>query len=114
MASKKLFYTEETAKDLPIYSAQITNEILTKQSDGKLGYITVSDLATTISGDSSVDYVVNSVQFGSGESQPKIEATATTLNISNIPTYASNATALAGGLVVGDIYRGADYIAIVH
>jgi hypothetical protein len=36
------------------------------------------------------------------------------LNIANIPAYASNATALAGGLVAGDIYRNTDALCIVH
>lgn len=34
----------------------------------------------------------------------------------NVPVYANNAAALAGGLVVGNIYRitGTDYVGIVH
>lgn len=33
--------------------------------------------------------------------------TATTINLSNLPTYADNASALAGGLVDGDVYKTA-------
>jgi hypothetical protein len=34
--------------------------------------------------------------------------------IANTPQYADNATALAGGLVVGQIYRTGDVLKIVH
>jgi hypothetical protein len=57
------------------------------------------------------------IQFGSGSSMPKIGGSGTNhLNIANIPTYANNAAALAGGLVAGDIYlyTGSDFLAIVH
>ena len=55
------------------------------------------------------------IQFGSGSAMPKIGGSgANHLNIANIPTYASNAAALSGGLVAGDIYRLGDYIGIVH
>jgi len=55
------------------------------------------------------------IQFGSGSAMPKIGGGgANHLNISNIPTYASNAAALSGGLVAGDIYRDNDTLKIVH
>jgi hypothetical protein len=57
------------------------------------------------------------IQFGSGSLMPKIGGGGVNhLNIKNIPTYANNATALAGGLVAGDIYlyTGSDFLAIVH
>ena len=41
----------ETAKDLPTYSAQSTDKILARQEDGRVGYILVSDLQTTLDGD---------------------------------------------------------------
>lgn len=34
--------------------------------------------------------------------------------IANTPVYADNATALLGGLVIGQIYRTGDYLKIVH
>jgi hypothetical protein len=40
----------ETAKDLPTYTAESTDKILARQADGKLGYILVSDLQTTLDG----------------------------------------------------------------
>jgi len=55
------------------------------------------------------------IQFGSGSAMPKIGGGgANHLNISNIPTYATNAAALSGGLVAGDIYRDNDTLKIVH
>lgn len=39
---------------------------------------------------------------------------APTIVIANTPVYADNATALLGGLVVGQIYRTGDYLKIVH
>jgi hypothetical protein len=34
--------------------------------------------------------------------------------IADTPVYADNATAIAGGLVTGQIYRTGDYLKIVH
>jgi hypothetical protein len=34
--------------------------------------------------------------------------------IADTPVYADNATAIAGGLVAGQIYRTGDYLKIVH
>jgi hypothetical protein len=142
----------ETAKDLPTYTVESTDKILARQEDGKLGYIPVSDLLTTVDGDAvfnTVSATVNGtgtnfivgddayigdinvvntvqlsgqqdgtkgyIQFGSGSAMPKIGGGGTNhLNIANIPAYASNAAALSGGLVAGDIYRNGDNICITH
>lgn len=39
---------------------------------------------------------------------------AATIVIADTPVYADNATAIAGGLVAGQIYRTGDYLKIVH
>ena len=57
------------------------------------------------------------IKFASGSNTPIIGSNgANRLNIANIPTYANNAAALAGGLVAGDIYiyTASDFLAIVH
>lgn len=36
------------------------------------------------------------------------------INIQNVPTYADNAAAIAGGLTTGDVYRTGDLLKIVH
>jgi hypothetical protein len=55
------------------------------------------------------------IKFGSGAGTPVIGTTgANHLNIANIPSYVSNAAALSGGLVAGDIYRNGDNICITH
>ena len=52
MAYPEPHYTiSETAKDLPTYTAETTDRILARQEDGKLGYILVSDLQTTLDGE---------------------------------------------------------------
>jgi hypothetical protein len=52
MAYPEKHYTiTETAKDLPTYTAESTDQILARQADGKLGYILVSDLQVTLDGD---------------------------------------------------------------
>lgn len=177
MAYPEPHYTiSETAKDLPTYSAESTDKILARQDDGKLGYILVSDLQTTLDGDglatdadlqalsasvagvfdgtgvgvfSTVQALANGtadnfkvgddayigdinvsnvmqvagvqdrtkgyIQFGSGSAMPKIGGGgANHLSISNIPSYASNAAAVSGGLSVGDIYRNGDNLCITH
>ena len=176
MAYPEKHYTiTETAKDLPTYTAESTDQILAKQADGKLGYILVSDLQTTLDGNglatdadiaalqsqigvsgsyASQDkyYATNNgngtnfkvgddawigdvntvntlqvsgvedatkgyIKFASGSNTPVIGSGGVNhLNIKNIPTYANNAAALAGGLVAGDlyIYTASDFLAIVH
>ena len=55
------------------------------------------------------------IQFGSGSNMPTIGGSGENhLNIDNIPTYASNAAALSGGLNYGDIYRNGDNLCIAH
>lgn len=55
------------------------------------------------------------IKLGSGAGTPVIGTSgANHLNIANIPAYTSNALALAGGLVAGDIYRNGDNLGIVH
>lgn len=57
------------------------------------------------------------IKFASGSNTPVIGSGGVNhLNIKNIPTYANNAAALAGGLVAGDIYiyTASDFLAIVH
>ena len=34
--------------------------------------------------------------------------------IANVPVYADNAAALLGGLTIGQLYRTADYLKVVH
>jgi hypothetical protein len=166
----------ETAKDLPTYTAESTDKILARQADGKMGYILVSDLQTTLDGEglatdaalqavsasvasafngsgvgvfSTVQALINGtgtnfkvgddayigdmnvtntmivsgqqsrttgyIQFGSGSNMPTIGGSGENhLNIDNIPTYASNAAALSGGLSYGDIYRNGDNLCITH
>lgn len=36
------------------------------------------------------------------------------LYLANVPVYASNALAVAGGLIVGTVYRNGDNLCIVH
>ena len=48
---EKHYDVVETAKDLPQYSVENTDQILARQSDGKIGYVLVSDLQTTLDGD---------------------------------------------------------------
>lgn len=35
-------------------------------------------------------------------------------NYTNLPEYADNAAALAGGLVIGQVYRTGDLLKVVH
>lgn len=55
------------------------------------------------------------IKFGSGAGTPVIGTSGVNhLNVANIPSYASNAAALSGGLVSGDIYRNGDNLCIAH
>ena len=177
MAYPEPHYTiSETAKDLPTYTAESTDKVLARQADGKLGYILISDLQTTLDGDglatdaelqalsasvagvfdgsgvgvfSTVQALANGtadnfkvgddvligdinvsnlmqvkgiqdgtkgyIQFGSGSAMPRIGGNGSNrLTMTNIPSYASNAAAISGGLAFGDIYRNGDNLCIVH
>ena len=55
------------------------------------------------------------IQFGSGSAMPRIGGNGSNrLTMTNIPSYASNAAAISGGLAFGDIYRNGDNLCIVH
>jgi hypothetical protein len=55
------------------------------------------------------------IKFASGSNTPIIGSSGVNhLNIANIPSYASNVLALAGGLVAGDIYINGDNLCITH
>jgi len=173
---EKLYSTYGKAMDFPEYQSVTGTTLLAKNQDGMWGYISASNLQTTLDGaglatDADVqalsasiatafngtgDGIFNTVQaningtgtnfkvgddayigdmnlvntmivsgqqsrlagyiqFGSGSSMPTIGGSgANRLNITNIPTYASNAAALSGGLGYGDIYRNGDNICIAH
>ena len=61
------------------------------------------------------DATTGYIKFASGSNTPVIGSNgANRLNITNIPSYASNAAALSGGLIVGDIYRNGDNLCITR
>ena len=92
-----------------------TNGTGTNFKVGDDAFIGDINATNTIAVKGVVDGTKGYIQFGSGSGLPKIGGGgANHLNISNIPAYANNAAAIAGGLVVGDIYRLSDYIGIVH
>jgi hypothetical protein len=63
----------------------------------------------------SQDAATGYIKFASGSNTPIIGSSGTNhLNITNIPSYASNVAALSGGLVVGDIYINGDNLCITH
>jgi hypothetical protein len=173
---EKLYSTYGKAMEFPEYQSVTGTTLLAKNQDGMWGYISASNLQTTLDGaglatdaelqslsasvatafNGTGDGIFNTVQaningtgtnfkvgddayigdmnlvntmivsgqqsrvagyiqFGSGSSMPTIGGGGQNhLNIANIPAYASNATALAGGLVAGDIYRNTDALCIVH
>ncbi len=162
---EKRYHVQRTSEDLPQYTVETTDQILARQADGMVGYISVDDLKTTLDGaglaldtdltDGSINAVFNTVradvngtginfqvgddvfigdinvpnvmqvrgvqdatvgyiQFGSGSNMPKVGGNgANRLNLSNIPTYANKAAAIAGGLIAGDVYRTNDNLCIV-
>lgn len=164
------------AVNFPAYNSVTGTLLLAKNSDGNFGYISASNLQTTLDGAglatdaelqalsasvagvfdgsgvgvfSTVQALANGtadnfkvgddvyigdinvsnvmqvkgvqdgtkgyIQFGSGSAMPKIGGGGQNhLSITNIPTYASNAAAISGGLSTNDIYRNGDNLCIVH
>lgn len=87
--------------------------------DGFIGDINISN---TVQLKGAQTGTKGMIKFGSAAGAPVIgnRGGTTYLNIATttgaavVPVYADNAAALAGGLIVGDIYRTADVLKIVH
>lgn len=47
---EKRYHVQRTSEDLPQYTVETTDQILTRQEDGMIGYISVDDLKTTLDG----------------------------------------------------------------
>jgi hypothetical protein len=81
---------------------------------GDDAYIGDINVVNTLQVSGVQNATVGYIQFGSGSNMPKIGGNgANRLNLSNIPTYANKAAAIAGGLVTGDVYRTGDNLCIV-
>jgi hypothetical protein len=81
---------------------------------GDDAYIGDINVVNTLQVSGVQNATVGYIQFGSGSNMPKVGGNgANRLNLSNIPTYANKAAAVAGGLVAGDIYRTGDNLCIV-
>jgi predicted component of type VI protein secretion system len=66
-----------------------------------------------------VDYVKKIDRFEPERLDRQINALVMAINalmsrLANLPVYADNAAALAGGLMVGEYYRIGDVVAVVH
>lgn len=110
----------ETAKDLPTYSAQSTDKILARQEDGRVGYILVSDLQTTLDGDGLATDVALSSVSGSVATDISASNAARVALSGSIATKMANtsfayitgsndgwndASASAAGITVGGLYH---------
>jgi hypothetical protein len=47
---EKRYHVQRTSEDLPQYTVETTDQILARQEDGMVGYISVDDLKTTLDG----------------------------------------------------------------
>jgi hypothetical protein len=47
---EKRYHVQRTSEDLPQYTVETTDQILARQEDGMIGYISVNDLKTTLDG----------------------------------------------------------------
>lgn len=69
---EKRYHVQRTSEDLPQYTVETTDQILARQEDGMVGYISVDDLKTTLDGaglaldtdltDGSINAVFNTVR----------------------------------------------------
>ena len=69
---EKRYHVQRTSEDLPQYTVETTDQILARQEDGMIGYISVNDLKTTLDGaglaldtdltDGSINAVFNTVK----------------------------------------------------
>jgi hypothetical protein len=123
MAYPEPQYTiSETAKDLPTYTAESTDKILARQSDGKLGYILVSDLQVTLDGDglatdASVTSLSGSVRSSITSLSGSVSSSITSLS-GSIATkmantsfgyitgsFANDGAAASAGVAIGGLYH---------
>ena len=112
MAYPEPQYTiSETAKDLPTYTAESTDKILARQSDGKLGYILVSDLQVTLDGDGlATDASVTSLSGSVSSSITSLSGSIAT-KMANTSfgyvtgSFANDVAAASAGVPVGGLYH---------
>ncbi len=71
----------------------------------------INNAAETASMIRAIDGAQVELYYGGGK---KLETKSTGINIQGVTEYANNTAALAGGLVVGDVYRTGDDLKIVH
>ena len=112
MAYPEPQYTiSETAKDLPTYTAESTDKILARQSDGNLGYILVSDLQVTLDGDGlATDASVTSLSGSVSSSITSLSGSIAT-KMANTSfgyitgSFANDVAAASAGVAIGGLYH---------
>ena len=112
----KAKFGSNTAGDLQIYHSGTHSFIDGSSGAGSL-YLRPGAGGTiqleTISGADMISANATDVRFYSGGNE-RVRVKNIGINIQNVPTYADNAAAIAGGLTTGDVYRTGDLLKIVH
>ena len=102
--------------DLQIYHDSLNSYI----KDGGTGELKLLASAVAIQSASGNEYIAYFAGTGGQTASlyagnvKKLETKSTGINIQGVTEYANNTAALAGGLVVGDVYRTGDDLKIVH
>ena len=102
--------------DLQIYHDSLNSYI----KDGGTGELKLLASAVAIQSATGNEYIAYFAGTGGQTASlyagnvKKLETKSTGINIQGVTEYANNTAALAGGLVVGDVYRTGDDLKIVH
>ncbi len=118
---EKRYYVQETAKDLPQYTVENTDQILARQADGKLGYLLISDLQTTLDGDglatdtdiSASNAAITSLSGSTAAALTSLSSSVATKMANTSFQYITGSTSLAwnddsaslAGVPIGGLYH---------
>ncbi len=111
---EKRYDIHETAKDLLTYSAQSTDKILAKQEDGKVGYILVSDLQTTLDGEGlATDTDISASNAARVSLSGSIATKMANTSFEYITgSFANDGAAQSAGVPIGGLYHSSGTVKV--
>jgi catechol 2,3-dioxygenase-like lactoylglutathione lyase family enzyme len=111
-----VYATFGTSDDLQIYHNGSHSFINGSNGTGSLYIRPGSGGTIQLETNSGVDMISTNATdvriYASGNERVRVKNIG--INIQNVPTYADNTAAIAGGLTTGDVYRTGDLLKIVH
>ncbi len=108
---EKRYHVQRTSEDLPQYTVETTDQILARQEDGMIGYISVDDLKTTLDGaglatDASVTSLSGSVSSSITSLSGSIATKMANTSFGYITgSFVNDGAAASAGVAIGGLYH---------